>query len=114
MNTSIANPGEGLRAQISIVWKLSIPAILTQFTSMAMQYIDSAMVGRLGANASAAIGLVTTSTWLMNGVGFAIAAGFSVQVAQYIGAGEDYNARRVTRHGFLTSLIVSIVINILL
>lgn len=113
MNTSIANPGEGLRAQISIVWKLSIPAILTQFTSMAMQYIDSAMVGRLGANASAAIGLVTTSTWLMNGVGFAIAAGFSVQVAQYIGAGEDYNARRVTRHGFLTSLIVSIVIMVI-
>ena len=59
-----------------MVWKLSIPAILTQFTSMAMQYIDSGMVGRLGANASAAIGLVTTSTWLMNGVGFAIAAGF--------------------------------------
>ncbi|MDD6043099.1 MAG: MATE family efflux transporter [Eubacteriaceae bacterium] len=100
-------PGTDLRAQLSMVWKLSVPAILTQFTSIAMQYIDSAMVGSLGANASAAIGLVTTSTWLMNGVGFAITAGFSVQVAQYIGAGEPHNARRVTKHGFITMLIVS-------
>ena len=110
MTTSISNPGSGLRSQLSMVWKLSIPAILTQFTSMAMQYIDSGMVGRLGANASAAIGLVTTSTWLMNGIGFAIAAGFSVQVAQYIGAGEPHNARRVIKHGFVSSIVVSILI----
>ena len=52
-----------LRPQISLVWRLSLPAILTQITTIAMQYIDSAMVGALGANASAAIGLVSTSTW---------------------------------------------------
>ena len=71
------------------VWRLSLPAILTQITTIAMQYIDSAMVGRLGANASAAIGLVASSTWLMNGVCYALAAGFSVQVAHRIGAGND-------------------------
>ncbi len=69
MNTSIANPGANLRSQILWVWKLSVPAILTQITTIAMQYIDSAMVGSLGANASAAIGLVSTSTWLMGGMG---------------------------------------------
>ena len=42
-----------------------------------MQYSDSAMVGRLGANASAAIGLVASSTWLFNGVCYALSAGFS-------------------------------------
>jgi putative MATE family efflux protein len=89
---------------------LSVPAILTQITTIAMQYIDSAMVGNLGANASAAIGLVSTSTWLMGGVGSAVSAGFSVQVAQYIGANEAHNARRVAKHGFLTALIVSTMI----
>ena len=47
-----------LKPQIQQVGRLSLPAILTQITTIAMQYIDSAMVGALGANASAAIGLV--------------------------------------------------------
>ena len=110
MNTSILNPGNDLRAQLSRVWRLSVPAILTQITTVAMQYIDSAMVGNLGANASAAIGLVSTSTWLMGGFGLAISAGFSVQVAQYIGANEPHNARRVIKHGFLTAIIVTVLI----
>ncbi len=94
-----------LRNQISRVWKLSVPAILTQITTIAMQYIDSAMVGNLGAYASAAIGLVASSTWLMNGIGTAISTGFSVQVAQYIGAGQPYDARRVVKHGLIASLL---------
>ena len=62
-----------------------------------MQYIDSAMVGRLGANASAAIGLVASSTWLFNGVCYALSAGFSVQVAHRIGVpGARREKRRKT------------------
>ena len=49
-----------LGPQIKEVWRLSLPAILTQITTIVMQYIDSAMVGSLGAGASAAIGLVST------------------------------------------------------
>ena len=44
-----------LAPQLRLVWQLSLPAILTQITTIAMQYIDSAMVGALGADASAAI-----------------------------------------------------------
>lgn len=110
MNTSIVNSGNDLRAQLSSVWKLSVPAILTQITTIAMQYIDSAMVGSLGANASAAIGLVSTSTWLMGGFGSAVSAGFSVQVAQYIGANEPRNARRVIKHGLITAIIVTMLL----
>ncbi len=93
--------------QLANVWRLSIPTVLTQITTIAMQYIDSAMVGSLGANASAAIGLISTTTWLMNGIGSAVAAGFSVQVAQYIGAKEPANARRVVRHGFVAGLFAA-------
>ena len=57
-----------LKPHIRQVWKLSLPAILAQITHIVMQYIDSAMVGELGAQASAAIGLVASTTWLFNGV----------------------------------------------
>ena len=70
-----------LKPQIQQVGRLSLPAILTQITTIAMQYIDSAMVGALGANASAAIGLVSSTTWLLSGTIYAVSAGFSVQVA---------------------------------
>ena len=93
--------------QIRRVWQLSIPAILTQISSIMMQYIDSAMVGSLGANASAAIGLVSTSTWLLGGLCSAVSAGFSVQIAHQIGAGEHKKARDVLKHGILTALILS-------
>lgn len=110
MKTVRFKPGADLGPQISRVWRLSVPAILTQITTVAMQYIDSAMVGKLGANASAAIGLVSTSTWLMNGVSSAVAVGFSVQVAQYIGASEPFHARRVMKHGFAAALLISMML----
>ena len=93
-----------LAPQLRLVWQLSLPAILTQITTIAMQYIDSAMVGALGADASAAIGLVASSTWLFGGVTAAVSAGFSVQVAHRIGAGEYTEARTVVRHGLAAAL----------
>ena len=101
------NQLQELRPQIRRVWQLSLPAILTQLTTIAMQYIDSAMVGKLGANASAAIGLVSTSTWMLNALGYAISAGFSVQVAQYVGAEDLHTGRRVVRYGVVTALLCS-------
>ena len=105
--------GEELSSQISRVWRLSVPAILTQITTIIMQYIDSAMVGALGANASAAIGLVASSTWMVGGVGGAVAAGFAVQVSHHIGAGDTYKARRVLRHGLFGAFAVALLLCIL-
>ena len=96
-----------LRPQIKEVWRLSLPAILTQITTIVMQYIDSAMVGALGANASAAIGLVSTSTWLLSGITYAVSAGFSVQVAHHIGGRREQAARNVIRHGLAAAFAVS-------
>ena len=78
-----------------------------------MQYIDSAMVGALGADASAAIGLVASSTWLFGGVTTAVSAGFSVQVAHRIGAGEDTEARTVVRHGLAAALTLAALLALL-
>ena len=75
--------------QMGLVLRLSVPAILAEITAIAMQYIDAAMVGSLGERASAAIGLVSSSTWLLGGLSISLATGFSVQVAHLTGAGRD-------------------------
>ena len=99
-----------LPQQIKRVWQLSVPAILTQISSIVMQYIDSAMVGNLGADASAAIGLVATSTWLLGGLCSAVSAGFSVQIAHHVGARDNKKARDVLKHGIVTAVILSVLL----
>lgn len=101
------------RQQLRIVIALSVPAILTQIASIIMQYIDASMVGRLGADDSASIGLVSSTTWLFGSLCFAAAMGFSVQVAQHIGARKNEEARGVLRQSltavFLFSLMLTII-----
>ena len=70
-----------LRQQVYLTVQLSIPSILAQLSSIAMQYIDASMVGSLGASASASIGLVSTTTWLFMGLCSSASTGFAVQVA---------------------------------
>mgnify|MGYP001624634992 FL=1 len=100
----------GNRQKLFLVWQLSVPAILSQLTSIMMQYIDAAMVGNLGANASAAIGVVSTSTWLLSGLCSAVSTGFSVQAAQQIGARKEREARKVLKHALIAALGFSILL----
>lgn len=102
-----------LKGEIKQVWRLSLPAILTQITTIAMQYIDSAMVGALGANASASIGLVASTTWLFNGIPYAVSAGFSVQVAHSVGAKNTKHTKNVVKHGLITAIIISLLMCVL-
>lgn len=85
--------------------QLSWPAIMAQLSSILMQYIDAAMVGRLGADDSAAVGLVSTSLWLFWGLCSSAMVGFSVQVAHRMGAADYAGGRSVLRQGLLSALI---------
>ncbi|MCR5403605.1 MAG: MATE family efflux transporter [Butyrivibrio sp.] len=96
--------------EVTLIMKLSIPAILAQLSSTIMQYIDASMVGHLGANASAAIGLMSSTTWLFGGLIAAAAVGFSVRVAHRIGAGDEAGARGIVRGGLLSTFIFSVVL----
>lgn len=102
---------QSIKEQLSRVIQLSIPAVLAEISSIAMQYIDAAMVGSMGANASAAIGLVSSTTWLFGGLCIAAATGFSVQVAQLVGAGRDGDARRVLRQAVLCTLAFGLLLS---
>lgn len=99
-----------LKEKLSIVTRLSVPGILAQISDIIMQYIDAAMVGVLGAAASASIGLVASATWLLGGLLGAAASGFSVQAAHAAGAGDIRKASSVFRQSLLSTLIFSCLI----
>lgn len=102
-----------LGQQLRLTVQLSVPAVIAQLSSIVMQYIDAAMVGSLGAEASASIGLVSTTTWLFWGLCVAAATGFSVQVAHKIGAGDMQGARAVLRQSLTATLVFSLLLAVL-
>ena len=97
-----------LRETAQMVLTLSIPSILQQMVVTAMEYIDAAMVGHIGAEATAAIGIVSSSTWLLNGILVGLYTAFSIQIAQYLGADRQQDARGVLRQSMLFNLLLGL------
>ena len=97
-------------SQLLLTVRLSLPAMLAQFSSIIMQYIDASMVGRLGPDDSASIGLVSSSLWLFGGVCVAAMVGFTVQTAQRIGAGKQREARAVMKQAFAATILFSLLL----
>ncbi|MBQ6544910.1 MAG: MATE family efflux transporter, partial [Lachnospiraceae bacterium] len=94
------------REALRIITRLSVPAILAMLASVLMQYIDASMVGSLGANASAAIGLVSSTTWLIGWIVQAAGVGFTVLIAHAIGAGNEIKARAIVKGGLAFVMIL--------
>lgn len=108
-NGEAMSDGDKLR----LIVQLSVPSILSQLSSILMFYIDAAMVGSLGAKASAAIGLIESTTWLFGGLSSAAIMGFSVQAAHFIGANDMKKTRLVFRLGLMTLGIMALILTTL-
>ena len=82
---------------------LAWPAIIEQILGTMVSYVDTGMVGVLGATSTAAVAINAASIWLVNGTLAGIGVGYSVQVANAIGAGDPEQARRVIRQAVLAT-----------
>lgn len=96
-----------LQQKLRLVALLSMPAMIAQLSAVIMQVIDAAMLGHLGTNESAAVGLVSTTIWLFGGLQSGIATGFAVQVAHKVGANDLKRARSIIRQGISCGLAFS-------
>ena len=97
-----------VKQKLLLAFKLALPAMLAQISTIIMEYIDASMVGHLGANATASIGLVATTTWLFCGITMAATSGFTIQAAQKIGAKDERGARRIMKQGLAVTLLYSL------
>lgn len=96
-----------LGQKLRLVALLSMPAMIAQLSSVVMQIIDASMLGHLGTNESAAVGLVSTTIWLFGGLQSGLATGFAVQVAHKVGANNLKRARSIIRQGISCGLAFS-------
>lgn len=99
-----------LQQKIRLLVLLSMPAMLSQLSTVIMQFIDAAMLGHLGTRETAAVGVVSTTIWLFGGLSSGIATGFYVQVAHKVGANDYKRARSIIRQGISCGLVFSFVL----
>lgn len=94
--------------QLTLTMLLALPAILAQLSMCLMSYIDAAMVGHLGSAQAAAIGLVSTTTWIFGSFCYANSSGFTVQIAHRCGARDFDGAQRTFRYGVAVTILFSL------
>lgn len=71
----------------------------------AVQYIDTAMVGSLGTDATAAVGATSTVNWLIGSTISAVGVGFLSYISQAFGSGEAERARKASGQAVLAVLV---------
>lgn len=96
------------KAMIGVILTLAWPTMLEQLMQTAVQYIDTAMVGSLGTQATAAVGSTSTIGWLIGISISAISIGFLAIISQACGANNSKEAKHASSQTVLVTLIVGI------
>ncbi len=88
-----------------IILALAWPTMLEQLMQTAVQYIDTAMVGVLGTQATAAVGATSTVNWLIGSTVSALGVGLLSFIAKACGAGDKGEAKRAASQAVLMVLV---------
>lgn len=98
---------------VPTIFALAWPTMLEQLLQTAVQYIDTAMVGSLGTQATAAVGATSTVNWLIGSTISALGVGFLSFVSQACGAGDTKRAGKAASQAVLAVLFSGILFTIL-
>lgn len=100
------------KSLIMTIIALAWPAMLEQALQTIVQYADSAMVGRLGVQATAAVGLTTTVTWLTHSPLWALGIGVLACIARAVGAKNEQTTRSAAMQAIWLSLITGAILTV--
>lgn len=98
---------------LPVVLSLALPTMIEQLLQTAVQYIDTAMVGSLGTQATAAVGATTTVNWLIGSTISAIGVGFLAFIAQAFGAGDGNRARKASGQAVFMVIVMGLFFTVL-
>lgn len=108
--TTVAHSRATLRAR---VLQLAWPAILEMSLHMVTGIVDTAMVGRLGPAAIAAVGMGATLVMGITTVFSAIATGTTALVARHTGAGDLPEAEETARQSLMLAAVTAVIVSTL-
>ncbi len=95
------------------IFTLAWPTMLEQLLQTAVQYIDTAMVGSLGTQATAAVGATSTVNWLVSSSISALGVGFLAFIAKAYGAGDKKLAKSASSQAVLAVIFSGLLFTVL-
>ena len=102
------------KEMILLIWTLAWPTMLEQAMQTAVQYIDTAMVGSLGTQATAAVGATSTVNWLIGSTIMALGIGFLAYIAKAFGEGDKEAAKYASAQAALMTLVAGSLMTIVI
>lgn len=95
-------------AFLTLAW----PTVLEELLSTVIQYIDTAMVGRLGPTATATVSLSSTYNWLINSIIYAFGIGFLSYIARAIGAKDEEKVHSAAGQAVVVAMVIGLVLTV--
>ena len=95
----------GSRQLLRTLLFLSLPTIAEEILATLLQYVDTAMVGQLGEQATASVSITTNVTWLVNSVPGAIGTAVLVLISKAAGAGDKVQVQKLSQQALLLAVV---------
>jgi len=99
----IKNPKKAL-------WKIALPIVVIFFVQNMYNIIDTAFVGRLGADAIAALTFSFPIFFILIAIGTGLGVGTNSRIARFLGAKDIKKAENTAMHGLILSVVLGLVI----
>ena len=113
-NQKYVNYVDESRSPLHNILLLTWPIFLENILTTLVGYADTAMVGSMGAYATAAVSISNSVVFLLNGAIMALGVGVTALISQSIGAGDFDMTKKLTRHAVLILLYLGIPITAIL
>ena len=101
------------QSTFKVILLLAWPLFLEQVLSTLVSFVDTAMVGSLGAAATASVSISNSFVFLINGVVIALGVGITAYVARSVGARDYQAAKAYIRHALLLLLFIGVPVALL-
>ncbi|OGV96755.1 hypothetical protein A2W24_03640 [Microgenomates group bacterium RBG_16_45_19] len=98
---------------LKTVWSVSWPMVSTYFLQTLVSLVDVKMVGVLGQENIAAVGLATAALMVVLMLMMGISTGTTALVARYTGEGSREKVANVIRQSYLIAFVIALLISVL-
>src|SRR5437899_3094354 len=104
----------GLRQELTAMVRLALPVVVVQVGLMAMGVVDTRMVGRVSAEAIAAVALGNVYFYAVSIFGQGTLMALDPIVAQAFGAGDEIAIARGMQRGLVLATLLAVVTGLLI
>ena len=104
---------DAVRPLLRTLLFLALPTVAEEILATLLQYVDTAMVGQLGEQATASVSITTNITWLVNSVPGAIGTAMLVLIAKALGAGDRSQVRKLSQQALFLAAASGAVLTVI-